>query len=54
MRKVWIEAALNGSWGRALQPGIPDTVEAIIAEGGACEPAQHWRARPASRRPSIV
>lgn len=32
MRKVWIEAALNGPWSRALQPGIPDTVEAIIAE----------------------
>src|ERR1700704_5971730 len=36
MRKVWIEAALNGPWSRALQPGIPDTVEAIIAEGVAC------------------
>ena len=36
MRKVWIEAALNGAWTRALQPGIPDTVEAIIAEGVAC------------------
>jgi 3-keto-5-aminohexanoate cleavage enzyme len=36
MRKVWIEAALNGPWSRALQPGIPDTVEAIIAEGIAC------------------
>jgi len=36
MRKVWIEAALNGGWSRALQPGIPDTVEAIIAEGIAC------------------
>ena len=36
MRKVWIEAALNGAWGRALQPGIPDTIEAIIAEGIAC------------------
>jgi 3-keto-5-aminohexanoate cleavage enzyme len=32
MRKVWIEAALNGPWSRALQPGIPDTVEAIVAE----------------------
>ena len=30
MRKVWIEAALNGGWSRTLQPGIPDTVEAII------------------------
>ena len=36
MRKVWIEAALNGGWSRALQPGIPDTVETIIAEGVAC------------------
>jgi uncharacterized protein (DUF849 family) len=36
MRKVWIEAALNGAWSRQLQPGIPDTVEAIIAEGVAC------------------
>jgi hypothetical protein len=23
MRKVWIEAALNGGWSRALQPGVP-------------------------------
>ena len=36
MHKVWIEAALNGGWGRALQPGIPDTIEAIVAEGIAC------------------
>ena len=36
MRKVWIEAALNGPWSRRLQPGIPDTVEAIVAEGVAC------------------
>lgn len=36
MRKVWIEAALNGAWSRARQPGIPDTIEAIIAEGVAC------------------
>lgn len=36
MRKVWIEAALNGAWSRALQPAIPDTVEAIIAEAVAC------------------
>ncbi len=36
MRKVWIEVALNGGWGRRLQPGIPDTVEQIVAEGIAC------------------
>jgi uncharacterized protein (DUF849 family) len=36
MQKVWIEAALNGAWSRALQPKIPDTIEAIIADGVAC------------------
>jgi uncharacterized protein (DUF849 family) len=36
MHKVWIEAALNGPWSRAIQPGIPDTIEAIVAEGIAC------------------
>ena len=36
MHKVWIEAALNGPWSRAMQPGIPDRVETIIAEGVAC------------------
>src|SRR4051812_47499667 len=36
MRKVWIEAALNGPWSRKFQPGIPDTVEAIVTEGVAC------------------
>jgi 3-keto-5-aminohexanoate cleavage enzyme len=33
MPKVWIEAALNGPWGRQRQPDIPVTVEAIVAEG---------------------
>jgi len=36
MRKVWIEAALNGPWTRGFQPGIPDTVEAIVTQGIAC------------------
>jgi len=31
-----VEVALNGPWGRVRQPGIPDTVEAIVAEGIAC------------------
>jgi len=31
MRKVWIEAALNGPWSSRFQPGIPDTVETIVA-----------------------
>ena len=36
MGKVWIEVALNGPWGRARQPGAPDEVEQIVAEGIAC------------------
>jgi 3-keto-5-aminohexanoate cleavage enzyme len=39
MHKTWIEAALNGPWSRRRQPGIPDTVEAIVAEGIACAAA---------------
>jgi uncharacterized protein (DUF849 family) len=39
MRKVWIEAALNGPWSRKRQPGIPDTVAAVVAEGIACAQA---------------
>jgi 3-keto-5-aminohexanoate cleavage enzyme len=39
LHKTWIEAALNGPWSRQRQPGIPDTVEAIIAEGIACAQA---------------
>ena len=46
MRKVWIEAALNGPWSRALQPGIPDTVEAIVAEGVACARRRHHHSHP--------
>ncbi|MFT4096702.1 MAG: 3-keto-5-aminohexanoate cleavage protein [Rhodoblastus sp.] len=33
MGKVWIEAALNGPWGRERQPGIPVAVEEIVADG---------------------
>jgi 3-keto-5-aminohexanoate cleavage enzyme len=39
MRKVWIEAALNGPWSRARQAAIPDTVGAIVADGIACAAA---------------
>lgn len=35
-RKVWIEAALNGGWGRRLQPKIPVTIEELIDDGIAC------------------
>jgi uncharacterized protein (DUF849 family) len=34
-RPVWIEAALNGPWGRERQPGIPIAPNDIIAEGVA-------------------
>src|SRR5919205_2671505 len=30
---TWIEAALNGPWGRDLQPRIPVSVSEIVAEG---------------------
>jgi uncharacterized protein (DUF849 family) len=35
-RSVWLEAALNGPWGRTLQPGIPITVGELVADGIAC------------------
>ena len=36
---TWIEAALNGPWGRERQPGIPVTVEEIVADGLAAAAA---------------
>lgn len=33
---VWLEVALNGGWGRKLQPLIPVGVNEIVAEGIAC------------------
>ena len=33
---VWLEVAVNGGWGRRLQPLIPVSVGEIIAEGIAC------------------
>jgi uncharacterized protein (DUF849 family) len=38
-RKVWLEVALNGPWGRDRQQGIPVTVEEIVSEGIACAKA---------------
>ena len=38
-RTVWLEAALNGPWARALQPAIPITVGELVAEGIACAQA---------------
>jgi 3-keto-5-aminohexanoate cleavage enzyme len=39
MSKIWIEAALNGPWGRDRQPGIPLTVDEIVADGLAAAAA---------------
>jgi 3-keto-5-aminohexanoate cleavage enzyme len=39
MSKVWIEAALNGAWGRERQPAIPISIKEIIADGIAAAKA---------------
>lgn len=36
MAPIWLEAALNGPWGRSEQPGVPLTVEECIEAGVAC------------------
>ena len=36
MTTVWLEAALNGPWGRERQPGVPITVDECVEEGVAC------------------
>ena len=36
MKKTWLEVALNGSWGKARQPGIPVRIADIVAQGIAC------------------
>ena len=38
-RTIWLEAALNGAAGRALQPRIPITPDEIIADAVACAEA---------------
>ncbi len=37
--KVWIEAAINGPWGKARQSGIPTSTKDIIADGVAAAKA---------------
>lgn len=37
--KTWVEVALNGPWGRGIQPGIPVAVDEIVADGIACAEA---------------
>jgi uncharacterized protein (DUF849 family) len=39
MTKTWIEAAINGRWGKHRQPGSPTTVEEWIEQGVACAEA---------------
>jgi uncharacterized protein (DUF849 family) len=39
MRKIWIEAALNGPWGRERQPGIPVSIDEIVSDGIAAAAA---------------
>ena len=39
MAKIWIEAALNGPWGRERQPGIPVAVDEVVADGLAAAAA---------------
>jgi 3-keto-5-aminohexanoate cleavage enzyme len=39
MSKIWIEAALNGPWGRERQPGIPVAIEEVIVDGLAAADA---------------
>ncbi len=35
-KKTWIEVALNGAFGRKVQPGIPVTKDEIVKDGIAC------------------
>jgi 3-keto-5-aminohexanoate cleavage enzyme len=35
-RSTWLEVALNGPWGRTLQPCIPISAGELVAEGIAC------------------
>jgi 3-keto-5-aminohexanoate cleavage enzyme len=32
-KPIWIEAAINGPWGKERQPGIPITIPEIVADG---------------------
>jgi len=34
--KTWLEVALNGPWGREMQPGIPVRIADIVSQGVAC------------------
>ena len=38
-RPIWLEVALNGPWGRELQPAVPITVAELVEQGIACAKA---------------
>ena len=38
-KPIWIEAAINGPWGKERQPGIPISIPDIVAEGIAAAEA---------------
>ena len=38
-RPIWLEVALNGLWGRELQPAVPITVAELVEQGIACAKA---------------
>ena len=41
-KPIWIEAAINGPWGVARQPGIPIAIPEIVADGiAAVEAGAH-------------
>ncbi|HEX4890745.1 MAG TPA: 3-keto-5-aminohexanoate cleavage protein, partial [Alphaproteobacteria bacterium] len=34
--KTWLEVAVNGPWGRRVQPHLPVTVKEIVSDALAC------------------
>lgn len=56
VRNTWLEVALNGGWGRSLQPLIPVSMDELIEEGIACARAGaaivHFHAYDTEGRPS--
>ncbi|NIJ37416.1 uncharacterized protein (DUF849 family) [Sphingopyxis panaciterrae] len=54
--KIWLEVALNGGWGRDIQPRIPVSIDELIGEGIACARAGaaivHFHAYDTEGRPS--
>jgi len=51
---TWLEAALNGGWGRRYQPGIPASVADIVAAVVACARSAILAAGPSLAAPAEV